>query len=195
MRKLILILFILLSCASLANSGGIISFPGGGVPSSVCVKDAGTLVMAQAVNSDTVILSTTFQVAQTISHTDGGGTWKLHSIDLYMSVAGDQLCDLEVRIGDNINLTGGNIWETWTVTDVQEEDDYHTFLSVDNDTYTDGTTYWIGIHETGGNCRPGGDSTGDYAGGNYHSDTNNNWTFDGFDYTERDVTMNVYKCQ
>ena len=33
MRKLILILFILLSCASLANSGGIISFPGGGVPS------------------------------------------------------------------------------------------------------------------------------------------------------------------
>ena len=33
MRKLILILFILLSCASLANSGGVISFPGGGVPS------------------------------------------------------------------------------------------------------------------------------------------------------------------
>ena len=32
MRKLILILFILLSCASLANSGGIMSFPGGGVP-------------------------------------------------------------------------------------------------------------------------------------------------------------------
>ena len=34
MRKLILILFILLSCVSLANSGGIISFPGGGVPSA-----------------------------------------------------------------------------------------------------------------------------------------------------------------
>jgi len=34
MRKLILILFILLSCASLANSGGIISFPGGGMPSA-----------------------------------------------------------------------------------------------------------------------------------------------------------------
>ena len=31
MRKLILILFILLSCATLANSGGVISFPGGGV--------------------------------------------------------------------------------------------------------------------------------------------------------------------
>ena len=37
MRKLILILFILLSCASLANSGGIISFPGGGVPSGAAV--------------------------------------------------------------------------------------------------------------------------------------------------------------
>ena len=36
MRKLILILFILLSCASLANSGGVISFPGGGVPSAPC---------------------------------------------------------------------------------------------------------------------------------------------------------------
>ena len=34
-RKLILVLFILLSCASLANAGGIISFPGGGVPSGV----------------------------------------------------------------------------------------------------------------------------------------------------------------
>ena len=34
MRKLILVLFILLSCASLANAGGIISFPGGGVPSA-----------------------------------------------------------------------------------------------------------------------------------------------------------------
>ena len=34
MRKLILILFIILSCVSLANSGGVISFPGGGVPSA-----------------------------------------------------------------------------------------------------------------------------------------------------------------
>ena len=39
MRKLILILFILLSCASLANSGGIISFPGGGVPSATTYPD------------------------------------------------------------------------------------------------------------------------------------------------------------
>jgi len=34
MRKLILALFIILGCASLANSGGIISFPGGGAVSS-----------------------------------------------------------------------------------------------------------------------------------------------------------------
>ena len=39
MRKLILILFILLSCASLANAGGIISFPGGGVPSAAVSYD------------------------------------------------------------------------------------------------------------------------------------------------------------
>jgi len=36
MRKLILALFIILSCASLANSGGIISFPGGGVAGLTC---------------------------------------------------------------------------------------------------------------------------------------------------------------
>ena len=38
MRKLILILFILLSCASVANTGGIISFPGGGGESTVCTE-------------------------------------------------------------------------------------------------------------------------------------------------------------
>ena len=45
MRKLILILFILLSCASLANSGGIISFPGGGVPSGVEACGSGSPVL------------------------------------------------------------------------------------------------------------------------------------------------------
>lgn len=40
MRKLILALFIILSCSSLANSGGVISFPGGGVPNAACAAPA-----------------------------------------------------------------------------------------------------------------------------------------------------------
>ena len=55
MRKLILILFILLSCASLANSGGIISFPGGGVPSGAafdCAPYASACQQLEAVGYD-----------------------------------------------------------------------------------------------------------------------------------------------
>ena len=52
MRKLILILFILLSCGSLANSG-MVSFPGGGVPSAGgCSEGSGATIIGIAVEND-----------------------------------------------------------------------------------------------------------------------------------------------
>ena len=55
MRKLILILFIILSCASLANSGGIISFPGGGVPSGADYSDILVWDRAEGLNQSATL--------------------------------------------------------------------------------------------------------------------------------------------
>ena len=56
-RKLILVLFILLSCASLANAGGIISFPGGGVPSGAATCNMTNVVFFNTLEDSTGLLN------------------------------------------------------------------------------------------------------------------------------------------
>ena len=195
MRKLILILFIILSCASLANSGGIISFPGGGAGGVVCVKDTTTLVMDEtAFDVDTdQDLNPTDAIGQSISYS--GSNWDLYSIEIQCYGPTCNGCQVELRIGTSSNLaTTTEPYEVWATANLGDGGLVEV-LSVDNDTFTDGTTYYIGMVEVNATaCGLAAETTaGSYAGGENLITGASGWqlgTTQG-----RDYHINVYKCQ
>ena len=127
MRKLILILFILLSCASLANSGGIISFPGGGVPSATCTASG---LGCSSSNSNTWIMT--------------GATYQ------EFKAQGSAITICQVCVNLSKNTTGNAHVEVWVAGGAQIEGDSVT-MEVNNAFAGSGEEYcftWTGTEPT-----------------------------------------------
>ena len=162
MKKLILsILFILcLSFQASAWNPMVVVSGSGGLPA--CAKDSGTLVMDEsAMSGDSSSSLDANARGQSISY---ASDFQLYSIYIDLHSDDSSSCVMTVRIGSDKNLTGGNVIEEWS--SVATNDDYHEFVSTQNDTYSASTTYYIGFIEDSGTCKVVYDNTSPpYAGG------------------------------
>ena len=184
MRKLILILFILLSCASVANTGGIISFPGGGGESTVCTIP-GSPDIETTTFSEFEVLTSTNAEGQVFDSGTGGN---LAKICIYMRDASGEPTSFDLRIGPDINLTT-TYMEGWSSGEITG-DGWRCFDSVDNDAFTGSTSYYIGAVETGGDAQIGFDDTSVTGTKLYQS---SNWTM-GAAHGTKDIGFRIYYC-
>jgi len=160
---------------------------------TACVRDTGTLVMDSdglGFSTDGTVGDITVGTAygQSISY---GSEWQLEAIEIRFP-AGKTDCVCTVRICATDDCT--TYMEEWTgISPIDDAVD--TFLvSVDNDTYSASTTYYIGIMETSGYCDIRYDNTSPpYAGGSAWT-AGPVWNMGSAD-TSLDYFFNVYKCQ
>ena len=190
MRKLILILFILLSCVSLANSGGIISFPGGGVPSNSCtIPGSPDIEFATHSTDGTLVIG----AAEGLRFDSGAGgdLAKICIESEYKTEAST----MDMRIGTTDILTNagtGMIEDLGTSISITETQ-WVCWESATNPTLTGSTNYFVGVMLNSGNAE-WNVTEGDPAGGvSVGWSYNSAWDMGSID-TDLEYTFRLYYC-
>ncbi|MHC4106134.1 MAG: hypothetical protein ACYSR9_14420 [Planctomycetota bacterium] len=185
MKKLFYELLLLLLLAFISSTYATTTVTVIGGSTSVCTK--GAAVMTDVVDDAGGILTVNDAIGQSISYASG---WQLHSIDLHMAGLSEN-CVMSLKIGPDTTL-GDDAYETWTSQNAGSGEKTFTVTSVDNDSFSASTTYYVGIMETSGDCRIRYDTGNEYAGGQYYG-SDSSWTL-GAAVGARDWDIQVYKC-
>lgn len=158
------------------------------IVSSGCTKDTGTLVMDDSsfVNTGSQSMNTN-AIGQSISY---GSDWSLYSIELEFN--NNSNCVASVRIGNSADLS--TYMEEWNSVSIADGNTVHEFISIDNDSYSSSTTYYIGVIEVSGTCYLRYDGNNPYANGSSIYIGSSGWNMGTAD-TNRDFKVSVYKCQ
>jgi hypothetical protein len=187
MKKLFYGLLLLLLLAFISsNATTTVTVIGGST--SVCTK--GAAVMTDVADDAGASWGNGKTIGQSFSYASG---WQLHSIDIHMADLTDSNCVFDIKIGPDTSL-GDDAYETWTGQGAAGGHEIITITSIDNDSFSASTTYYVGFMETTSDCRVQYDTGNEYGGGQYYNGDGAGWTL-GTPFAGRDLDIQVYKCQ
>ena len=191
MKKLFITLFLFVFCVSVSGAGIVDSLKSVIARKNFCVKDT-TPIYQQTGVEGASNMSTGVAFGQMIVYS--GGNWRLHSVKIHSASIS---CVAELRIGTAQNLaTTTEPYEAWTNQSLTVDTGWNEIISVDNDTFTSGVTYYVALAEISGECWWNYQNPGDFGGDTYtyrYAD-GADWDLDTA-VNARDATMEVYKCQ